>query len=210
MVYSKPNVAVAMQIMKHFRKNDSVKRNRSISRSRIFGLVIAGMLWDTPLLVLGQPVQVAELHAGKIVGTVTDLNHDTVPDAMVVLEGPTGSDRQSVVSNDNGYFEFHDLKPGMPYQVSISANGFGDWHSSTLMLAPSDFKILRDIELRIEVERTTINVAYDPVRFATEQVKIEEQQRIFGFIPSYYVVLRSTPRTLDGKIEISARLQGGH
>jgi hypothetical protein len=164
-------------------------------------MLIAGILWATPALVLGQTVQVTELHDGKIVGTVTDSNHDVVSDAAVLLEGPAGSERQSVLSHDNGYFEFHDVKPGVPYQVNISANGFGDWHSPTLILAPGEFKMLGDVELRIEVERTTIDVAYDPVQVATEWVKIEEQQRIFGFIPNYYVVYDPHPEPLTARLK---------
>ena len=93
------------------------------------------------------------------------------------------------------------MKPGVPYQVNISANGLGDWHSSTLILAPGEFKILGDVELRIEVERTTIDVAYDPVQVATEQVEIEEQQRIFGFIPNYYVVYDPHPEPLTARLK---------
>jgi hypothetical protein len=151
--------------------------------------------------MVGQVGQLSTPHPATIVGTVMDVNHDTVPDASAVLEGPTTGDRQSVVSNDDGYFEFHDLKPGVPYRVNISATGFADWHSPTLVLDSNQFKILKGIELRIETERTTINVRYDPVQVATEQIKVEEQQRIFGFIPNYYVVYDPHPEPLTAKLK---------
>jgi len=111
------------------------------------------------------------------------------------------SDRQTLVSNDNGYFEFHDVKPGIRYQVNISAKGFADWHSSSLVLGPNQFKILSDIELRIVTERTTVNVTYDFVQVATDQVKMEEQQHILGFIPNYYVVYDPHPEPLTTRLK---------
>ncbi|MGA7400232.1 MAG: carboxypeptidase-like regulatory domain-containing protein [Candidatus Sulfotelmatobacter sp.] len=175
--------------------------------SHFMQVAIVGILLATPALMLGQAGQVAELHEGTIAGTVTDVNHDTVPGAMVFLEDPNASDRQGVVSNDDGYFEFHNVKPGIPYQVSISAKGFADWHSPALVLEPRQFKILADIELRIEAERTTINVTYDPVQEATQQVKIEEQQKVLGFIPNYYVVYDRDPVPLTAKLKFDLALK---
>jgi hypothetical protein len=169
--------------------------------SRVLLRAIAALSLATPALMLGQVGQIFTPHPATIVGTVMDVNHDTVPDASVVLEGPTTGDCQNVISNDDGYFEFHDLKPGVPYQVNIGAAGFSDWHSPALVLDPNQFKILTDIELRIETERTTINVRYDPVQVATEQIKVEEQQRIFGFIPNYYVVYDPHPELLTAKLK---------
>lgn len=147
--------------------------------SHFMQVAIVGILLATPALMLGQAGQVAELHEGTIAGTVTDVNHDTVPGAMVFLEDPNASDRQGVVSNDDGYFEFHNVKPGIPYQVSISAKGFADWHSPALVLEPRQFKILADIELRIEAERTTVN----PVTIAGVALYSGMQQA--GDTPNY-------------------------
>src|SRR5208283_5082308 len=55
--------------------------------------------------------------------------------------------------------------------------------------------------LRIATQFTTVAVTYDPVEVATEQVKNEEQQRIFGFIPNYYVVYDPNPAALTAKLK---------
>ena len=149
----------------------------------------------------GQTFQVSKLPTATIVGTVTDANGGPVPAATVDLEGTGVTDRVRVSSNDNGYFEFHDLKPGVPYYVTVSANGFADWHSPALILEPSQFKILADVQLRIVIEQTTVQVTYDPVQVATEQVKIAEQQRILGFIPNYYVVYNPDVAPLTPKLK---------
>lgn len=150
---------------------------------------------------LGQTVQVADLQPGRIVGTVTDTNNDTVPDATVVLDGSSMNDQRRVATNEDGYFEFEDLKPGVPYQVSIRAEGFADWTSPVVVLEPGQFKILTDIQLWIATALTTVQVTYNPVQVATEQVKIEEHQRILGFIPNYYVVYDPAPAPLTAKLK---------
>ncbi len=190
-----------MHIFQNYKQSETTKKTRRVCQSCILLAAITGILVASPALMLGQVGQAAELQEGTIMGTVTDVNHDTVPDATVVLEGPTASDRQNVASNDNGYFEFHNVKPRTQYQVNISAKGFEDWHSSAFILEPRQFKILAEIELRIEAERTTINVTYDPVQEASQQVKIEEQQKVLGFIPNYYVVYDRAPAPLTAKLK---------
>lgn len=189
-----------MHTFQQFQERETAK-TRSMRQSHILLATIAGILLATPTLMPGQTAQVSELQGGTIIGTVADMNRDAVPYAKVVLDSPRSSDSRSVLANDNGYFEFHDVKPGISYQVEISAKGFADWHSSVLVLEPNQFRILADIQLRVEAERTTINVTYDPVQVATEQVKVEEQQRIFGFIPNYYVVYDPHPEPLTAKLK---------
>jgi hypothetical protein len=48
---------------------------------------------------------------------------------------------------------------------------------------------------------TTVNVVDSPEKVATEQVKIEETQRIFGMIPNFYVVYDPNPVPLTTKLK---------
>jgi Carboxypeptidase regulatory-like domain len=126
---------------------------------------------------------------GIIVGTVTDVNNDSVPGATVALAGSALKDPRTVVSNDNGSFQFNDVEPGT-YQVIVSAQGFANWTSPAIMLKPGQYAILPVSKLRIAEALTTITVASPAAsseEIAAEQVKVEEQQRIFGFIPNFYV-----------------------
>jgi len=140
---------------------------------------------------------------GIIVGTVTDLNDDSVPSATVVLEGPALTNPRTVVSNDNGFFEFKDVEPAT-YQVTVSAQGFANWTSPAVILKPSQYEILTGAKLHIATALTTITVA-SPVasveEIAAEQVKVEEQQRIFGFIPNFYVVYNRNTAPLTAKLK---------
>ena len=88
-------------------------------------------------------------------------------------------------------FEFHDVTPGIPYQLSITAKNFSEWTSPPLLLNPGQFKIVTGVQLRIAIERTTLDVHYDPVEVATEQCKAEEKQRVFGIIPNFTFTMRT-------------------
>jgi len=123
---------------------------------------------------------------GIIVGTVIDVNGNTVPGADVVLQGPTLKSPRRVVSSDTGFFEFNDLDPET-YRVNISVEGLASWTSPDVTLQPGQYIILSVGKLRVATAVTKVTVGYSPEEIATEQVRIAEHQRIFGFIPNFYV-----------------------
>jgi hypothetical protein len=112
------------------------------------------------------------------------------------------------VSNDNGFFEFNDLESGSPYHVTVSAPGFANWASPDVTLKPGQYVILTDTKLHIAKALTTVTVGYSAEEIATEQVKIEEQQRIFGFIPNFYVQYdpNAAPLTTKLKFQLAAKV----
>ena len=145
---------------------------------------------------------------GIIVGTAVDVNDDAIPGATVTLEGPVVNDSRTVASNDNGFFEFKDLEPGTGYHVTISAPGFANWTSPEIMLKPGQYVIVKGSKLHVAMALTTVTVGYSAEEVATEQVKIEEQQRIFGFIPNFYVSYdqNAAPLTTKLKFELAAKV----
>jgi len=144
---------------------------------------------------------------GIIVGTVVDVNDDAVPGATVVLQSPALKNRLIVVANDNGFFEFNDLEPGTPYHVTISAQGFASSTSPDVTLKPGQYVILSISRLRIAEALTKVTVGYSSDELATEQVKIEEQQRIFGFIPNFYVSYDQNVAPLTTKLKFQLALK---
>ena len=143
-----------------------------------------------------------------IVGTAVDVNSDPVPSASVALQGAVLDSPRTVVANSNGFFEFNDLEPGSPYRITITAPGFADWTSPDVTLKPGQYMILTDAKLRIAKAVTTVNVGYSAEQVATEQIKIEEQQRIFGFIPNFYVEYdqNAAPLTAKLKFELATKV----
>jgi hypothetical protein len=156
-----------------------------------------------------QPIalpDVPKAQTGIIVGTVTDINDDTVAGATVVLEGPVQTDPRTVVTNGNGFFEFKDVEPGTTYHVTASAQGFANWTSPAVILKPGQYEILTGSKLHVAEALTTITVAApvaSPQEIAAEQVKVEEQQRIFGIIPNFYVVYNHDAAPLTAKLKFS-------
>jgi hypothetical protein len=165
-----------------------------------------GMAMVLSLPALGQISQAA-LRTATIMGTVTDTNGDAIPNATVVLKEVEGNDPRTIVTTESGMFDFHDVTPGITYQLSISANDFGDWTSTPITLNPEQFKIVSGIQLPIATERTTVDVHYDPVEVATEQLKAEEKQRVFGVIPNFYVSYENDPAPLTAKMKFKLALR---
>ena len=154
-----------------------------------------------------QPIplpDVPKAQTGIIVGTVTDVNDDIVAGATVVLEGPVQTDPRTVVTNGNGFFEFKEVEPGTTYYVTVSAQGFANWTSAAVILKPGQYAMVTGSKLRIAEALTTITVAApaaSPEEIAAEQVKAEEQQRIFGIIPNFYVVYDHNAVPLTAKLK---------
>ncbi len=172
-----------------------------------FFLPIVGFALALTVPILAQDVLTPEERPATIAATVTDQNGDTVPGATVVLQGPESSDRYTITANETGFFEFRDLTPATPYQVSIRAEGFAAWTSAPIVLEPSQYKILTDSRLRLEAVQTSVNVHYSSEQIATEQVAAEEKQRIFGVIPNFYVIYDRNPAPLTPKLKFQLAMK---
>jgi hypothetical protein len=156
-----------------------------------------------------QIVKTPDSQFGQIMGTVTDVNGDPVIGATVVLTGPYTIGRSSCVTPGNGFFHFEDVKPGAEYEIEITAQGFADWMSPAITLAPGQLELLGSIELRLATQLTTVKVTYNPVQIATEQIKTEETQRVLGIIPNFYVSYEgddAAPMTPKMKFEMALKV----
>lgn len=169
-------------------------------------LVIVGLALAPTYPVLAQSASPNSPPA-TVSGTVVDPTDNTIPGATVVLQSPGSRDRYTTMANDKGFFEFQNVKSGMPYRVTVHAKGFADWTSSTVMLDPGQYKILTDCKLRLPDVETTINVGYSSVKVATEQVKIAERQRVLGIVPNFYAVYDRNPEPLTAKFKFELALR---
>ena len=144
---------------------------------------------------------------GVVVGTVVDVNDDAVPGATVVLASPDLKSPRTLVSNDRGFFQFNDVEP-QTYHVRISAPGFAEWTSPEVAIKPGQYAVLAVPRLEIAPAFTSVTVGYSAEEVATEEVKIEETQRIFGFIPNFYVSYdqNAAPLTAKLKFQLAAKV----
>lgn len=134
-------------------------------------------------------------------GTILDTNGDTVPRATILLEGPGPADRQTSTGDDNGAFQFGGLRPGIPYRITINVVDFETWKSETIVLTPGQFYFLPDIKLNVSSSPTSVTVYASQDEIATQEVRLEEKQRIFGIIPNFYVTYDPHPVPLTTKLK---------
>ncbi len=144
---------------------------------------------------------------GSIMGTVTDTNNDIVPGATVVLEGFIPGEHRTAVAKDDGSFNFNALKPGIPYRITISANGFVNWTSPPVILSPGQFVFLKGSRIAIAGATSSVTVYSSSEQIAVEQVKIEEQQRVLGIVPNFYVVYDRNAAPLTTRLKFSLALR---
>jgi hypothetical protein len=177
----------------------------------IIFILMLGLGWSPVSRAQEQPAVLPDAprpQPGIIVGTVVDVNDDAVPGAAVVLQRSDLKNPRTVVTNDKGFFEFNNVEPGTPYYVKINAEGFASWTSPDVTLTPGQYVILTVDRLRIAKAVTSVTVGYIPEEVATEQVKIEEHQRVFGIIPNFYVSYEkdAAPLTTKLKFQLAAKV----
>ncbi|HJY87625.1 MAG TPA: carboxypeptidase-like regulatory domain-containing protein [Candidatus Acidoferrales bacterium] len=153
-----------------------------------------------------QSIEAPNIKTGSILGTVVDSNNDTIPNATVVLQKPGGYPL-TVVTKDDGSFAFHDVTPGIAYQITVTAEGFAEW-SSSVTVEPGQEKTLTDVTLHILAVQRAVTVTYSSTEVAAQQLKAEEHQRVLGFIPNIYVTYEPHPEPLTTKMKFHLAYKG--
>jgi Carboxypeptidase regulatory-like domain len=175
----------------------------SLTRIRLAAAI--AVTFVVPMCLFGQNVTSESM--GIVVGTALDANGNPVPNATVLLKNVQSADRRTVTTPESGSFEFRDVQPGAPYELTIAAHDFADWKSPSITLEPGQFKIVSGIQLQIPTEITQVQVTYDPVQVASEQLKVEEQQRVLGIVPNFYVSYEKNPAPLTAKMKFQLALK---
>lgn len=148
---------------------------------------------------------------GGIAGTVLDTNQEIVPRATVTLHCDAPCKDTSTTAGDAGDFHFDKLALDIPYRLTVTADGFAEWSSPAIILrVDQSFSYVTNIQLRLAVT-DSVTVYASSNEIATEQVHLQEQQRVLGFIPNFYVVYDSAnavplPTSLKFKLAMRAAL----
>ncbi len=160
-------------------------------------IAVSGVSFAAPMSA--QSFEPAKTERGCMRGTVVDTSDDPIPAATIVLQGPAG-DHLTAVTKDDGTFAFNEAPARVAYQITVTAEGFADW-SSSITVEPGQEKTLPEIKLRILAVQRAVTVSYSSKEVATQQLKAEEQQRIFRFIPNLYVTYEPHPEPLSTKMK---------
>jgi hypothetical protein len=131
--------------------------------------------------------------AGTITGQVIDPVGTPVSGAVVTLEQEGGASPTETASGADGRFAFVNVAAGS-FRVTISAPGFAD---STLsgQVAPGTSASLA---IRLMLSAGTVSVEVRPNHvIAEEQLKTQEQQRVFGVFQNFNVSYETNAVPLD-------------
>lgn len=146
---------------------------------------------------------------GTILGTVIDFYGNVVPGATVVLARTGSNESRQAIANDNGAFLFEGLDARTSYRIVVRAQGYADWRSQDIVVAPGQSVIVSQIAMKLMGDSVSVTVRGDSVQIATEQVELAEHQRVLGFIPNFYVVYDSAnavPLTTKLKFQLALRV----
>ena len=140
---------------------------------------------------------------GSIVGTIIDQSGAVAVGAQVQLTPAGQAQTRQVLSGNNGEFSFADLPPG-PFHLRITASGFQTKVFSG-SLHPGEAYIVPEIVLSIASSTTNVRVGVTPEEAAQVEIKEEEQQRVLGFIPNFYVsyVPNAAPLSAKQKFQLA-------
>jgi hypothetical protein len=133
--------------------------------------------------------------AGRVSGTVEDAQGALVPGAQVTLV-VDGSSRE-MTSGSDGRFAF-DGVPAGAFTVKAKEDGMVDGECSGML---GDQQQMELDPMLLKVGATEEVTAVTQEQMATIEVRKEEQQRIGGILPNYYVVYDANAQPLTAKLK---------
>jgi hypothetical protein len=160
------------------------------------------------LPAVGQQIDAPVPQRASIHGTVTDVQDASIPGATVTLDGAVAGGHRTLTADGAGAFDITNVDPTVLYTLIVSANGFATWTSAPIALKPGQALGLDDIKLNISVVETTV-AAVTIEQLARQQATAEEQQRVFGVIPNFYVVYDKHPVPLTTKLKYEIAFKAG-
>ena len=139
--------------------------------------------------------------SGSISGTIVDQAGAVVVGARVQLDLKDQTQKQEVLSGDNGQFSFGNLAPA-PFQITVSAAGFDTKLVSGIVNSGQAF-IVPAIVLTVAAATTNVRVGLSQAEVAQEEVKEQEKQRVLGIFPNFYTTYVPDPAPLGPKQKFS-------
>ena len=123
--------------------------------------------------------------SGSISGKVIDQSGASISGAVVKLTREGQALGQEVLSDDDGLFSFANLAPG-PFQLAITFEGFAPQDFSGT-LPPGEAYVTPLVMLVVATQKMEVRVGLTTAELAQQQISDQEKQRVFGFIPNFYV-----------------------
>jgi Carboxypeptidase regulatory-like domain len=170
------------------------------ARASRSGILIAAALCAFATQVRAFALDVHQM-TGSVTGVITDDAGAPVAEARVTVT--TGNGSRIVATGPTGRFTVANVPAG-PFRLTVVADGFAE-QTATGSVAAGEVLSLRDMRLRLAVNPVSIDVVPSTVEIAEQQIKDEEQQRVFGVVPNFFVSFVPDPAPLNTrqKFELS-------
>jgi hypothetical protein len=130
---------------------------------------------------------------------IVDASGAMVAEARVIVTQQSGTQNREATSDVAGHFSFTDVPAG-PFQLAVTAPGFSAYEYSAVLLPSQDY-VFPLITLPVARADVDVEVTLPLEEIAKEQVKQEEQQRLFSVIPNYYMTFDPHPAPLTSKLK---------
>jgi len=142
---------------------------------------------------------------GTVSGRVVDQNGNALAGIDVQIEGDPESSIQEVQSDEDGRFDFDRVPPGL-FQLTTMAQGFVTQTISNT-LRPGEDYFVPPITMSLAMVVTEVRVSPSTKEIAQEQFKEQEQQRVLGIVPNFYVtyVGEAAPLSPKRKFELALK-----
>jgi hypothetical protein len=174
----------------------------ALRRSSVFALAVALHFCASPAwsqIARPETQQAAEM----INGVIVDDTGAAIAGAKVTLWHEGLSSLTDVLSREDGQFLLSKVPSG-PYRLTVSAPGFADQTVSGV-LSPGEVSSLPPIRLTLALGAVTVDVTPTRIERAERQIKEQEQQRLLGITPNFFVSYDpdAVPLTVRQKFELS-------
>jgi hypothetical protein len=175
------------------------------TRSRNIGVVVVLLLAVGAGRSAGQGQDRGGPDAVTVAGSVLDPSGAAIAAAQVTLTVTEGTPSRTATSGIDGRFTFVAVAPGT-YAVSVQAQGFAPFTTRPFTVTSRSRFTVPPITLSLE--EVTASVTVRPIEaIAEEQIKAQEKQRLFGFVPNFYVsyIPDAAPLASHQKLSLASR-----
>jgi hypothetical protein len=122
---------------------------------------------------------------GSVSGSVIDVDGAAAAGAQITLTGEAFTQKRQTTVDAGGKFNFAGVPAGK-FSLAITADGFAPGAASGVLAAGQDVEVPQ-MTLRVATANTDVEVNLSQKDLAEAEIRTEEQQRLFGFAPNFYV-----------------------
>jgi hypothetical protein len=134
---------------------------------------------------------------GSIRGKIVDQSGASIGGARVELTRDNQSPAQEALTDNDGQFSFSSVAPG-PFHLTITSEGLAPQDLSGTV-QPGETYAIPDVMLMVATQMVEVQVTLSREELATEQIRDQEKQRVFGVIPNFYVTYDRNAVPLNAK-----------